>query len=214
MRSFTFLFQSASIPIRKLAHMKKYNPIRNTVTYYVTACKKRVKRPKMTLIEFFEDLENRGHSIEDSLYEKWTKKIRADMKKAGTWKENPSNDFDFVAEYVSRLHRIFKATKQPLFINEIVRGRVVSRKFSFEALAFRMIYLKIRVWGLRTKRFRLMRWRKRHLYPFVMYEAIIWPLDFRKKKDAGEKTFRYIISHYLYEPYFKKEIIKEKIIQT
>ena len=193
--------------------MKKHNPIRNTVTYYVTACKKRVKRPKMTLIEFFEDLENRGHSIEDSLYENWTKKIRSDMKKAGTWKERSLNDFEFVAEYVSRLHRIFKASKKGLFLKKIVKGKVVSREFTPEALALRMIYLKIRVWGLRTKRFRLMRWRKRDRHPFIMYESVIWPLDFRKKKDAGEETFRYEINPYLNEPFFKKQVFKNKTLQ-
>ncbi len=194
--------------------MKKINPIHWTVAHYVIAPRKRAKRQKMTLIEFFEDLENRGPSIEDSLFEKWTKKIRIDMVKEGTWNISRRNDFEFVAEYVSRLHRLFKGTKKDLFDKKIVRGKVVSRKFTPEALAFRAIYLKIRIWGLRTKSFRLMRWRKRYLYQFVLYEAIVWPLDFRKKREAGEKTFLYVISPFSNEPYFKKEIVKADTLQT
>ena len=193
--------------------MKRHNPIRGTVTYYVTAVKKRTKKPRMTLIEFFEDLENRGSSIEDSLFEEWTKKIRADMEKARTWKKDPSNCFEFVAEYVSRLCRIFKMTREQMFIEEVVLGKVVSRRLSPEAIAFRMIYLKIRVWGLRTKKFCLLRWRKSSSYPFP-FDPIIWPLDFRKKKEAGEETFRYSISPYLREPFFVRQIFKGKKLQT
>lgn len=190
--------------------MKKSNPIRGTVTHFITACKKQRRNSKMTLLKFFDDLENRGTWREDSLFEKWTKQIRADMEKAGTWKENSTNEFDFVAEYVSRLFRLFGATKQPYFIRKIVKGKCVSQRFSPEALVLRMIYLKIRVWGLRTKHFRLMRWQKRNSYPFALYEPIIWPLDFRKKKNAGEETFRYHISPFLDEPFFTRKIFNKK----
>ena len=189
------------------------NPIRGTVANYIVACKRRIKKPKMTLIEFFEDLENRGPSIEDILFEKWTKKIRTDMEKAKTWKHNPSNDFEFVAEYVSRLFRLFKESKQRYFIVRILRGRCVARVQSPEALIFRTIYLKIRVWGLRTKKFRLMRWLKRSPHPFYTQDTSIWPIDFSLKKKAGEKTFIYSVSPYG-KTFFKKEIIQKRPAQN
>ena len=197
--------------------MKKHNPIRDTVTNYVTACRMRSKRPKLTLIEFFKDLESRGPWSPDSLFEKWTKKIRADMEKAGTWVENPSNDFEFVAEYISRLQMIYQETNAPFFIEKHIKGRVVSRKFTPEALAFRMIYLKIRVWGLRKKRYRLRRWLKRSQYIDLDRRTVIFPIDFLAKYDAGEETFRYVVSSYLVisykKPFFVKEVYRNKTLQ-
>lgn len=110
--------------------MKKQNPIRDTVTHFVRSTGGQCNKKNSTqskFMHFFEDLENRGPFTPNSLFETWTKQIRKDMEKAGTWKENPKGvSFEFVAEYIYRLQILFRDVnkKRPIrtSIYEYVEG--------------------------------------------------------------------------------------------
>lgn len=185
--------------------MKKQNQIRNTVTNFVRSTSGRRNKKdlqKSNFIRFFEDLENRGPYTPNSLFETWNKKIHADMKKAGTWKEDSKGvSFEFVAEYINRLQVLFRRSDSRM--HELIEGRR-DDKFTREGFTFRLIYLKIRVWGLRTKQFRLRKWRKSDSWVNLHRETIVWPMDFTLKYHSEKKTFRYVVTLY-----GTKKIVKE-----
>lgn len=174
--------------------MKKRNPIKDTVTHYVAASVRvRAACRRMSMREFFEDLENRGPFKPNSLFEQITKQVREDMEEAGTWIRGEEDCLDFVAEYISRILQEYNKYlgQQGLHMGSLIlkRGRFAGYQEHF--LEFRKIYLKIRTWGLRTKRFRLRKWRLVQ-YPFQFDFCVnLWPLDYQQKCAASEPTFRY-----------------------
>ena len=153
--------------------MKTYNPIRSTVTNFVTALGKRRKRsskaqkdkkPKKSKMSlFFNDLENRGPFVPNSLFESWTRQIRTEMQKERIWVgDEDGNNIAFVAEYISRLMKKFFSSNSYLkklhaeistYVPTLI-GKGVNR----ELLALGGIYVKIRIWGLRMKLFELRKW--------------------------------------------------------
>jgi hypothetical protein len=150
--------------------MKTYNPIRSTVTNFVTALGKRRKRSQKTkkskIFLFFNDLENRGPFKPNSFFELWTKQIRLNMQKAGIWiREDEENNLAFVAEYIDRLQSIYLKDEE--------------RRFQ----TFKKIYLKVRIWGLRMKLFEIAKWegsffvaRNSYVYPY--YTPMLYRSDY------------------------------------
>lgn len=66
------------------------------------------KPKKSTWVKFMDSLENRGPLSPGSPYERWTKKVRADMEEARTWpKGTMACSVQMVAEYWSRILREF-----------------------------------------------------------------------------------------------------------
>lgn len=101
------------------------NPIRHTVTHYIEAHERRERReleriskkrmPKKKderskFVRFLGSIENRTPklSMRSELHLKWTRKVRKQMEKAGTWpKPDQELDIAILAEYLSRLQRVF-----------------------------------------------------------------------------------------------------------
>jgi hypothetical protein len=143
--------------------MKK-NPIRLTVTNFVTAKGRRHKKQekkRLTFADFFNDLENRGPFQPDSVFEKWTSTIRRDMIRAGTWvKEDEDTSIIFVQEYVSRLQAEFWNMDKNMKYLKKKLYNVWSCHFYYpdteHLKVYKDIYLKIRVYGLRHKKFCLL----------------------------------------------------------
>jgi len=120
----------------------------------------------MTTKMFFEDLENRGPLHPNSFFEKWTKKIRKDMEKSGTWLAEDGDEIQilkFVVEYMSRLQKEFwyACSKSPLKTDMIMIARTGQfPEFNSQKRIFRLVYFKIRAFGLRMKKFGLCSWQK------------------------------------------------------
>ncbi len=141
--------------------MKKRNPIRDTVTRFVSARRGRIPKSKITINQFFEDLENRGPAVMNSWFEIWTQGIKSEMKSEGLWIfGDEQENINFIIEYISRLQRKFwEAYPAPYseidIITDARRGCVMARP---QRSAFRSVYLKIRIWGLRMKKYGLCAW--------------------------------------------------------
>jgi hypothetical protein len=195
--------------------MKKQNPVRDTVTHFVRSTGGRRNKKNSTeskFIRFFNDLENRGPFTPNSLFEIWTKKICKDMNRDGTWGEDSKGvSFEFVAEYIYRLQVLFQKSNKEYAPRIHTEGNYSWKncKFTPEGFAFRMIYLKIRVWGLRTKQFRLRKWRKMDPWVNLHHQAVIWPMDFTLKYRSEKKTFRYVVTLF-----GAKKIVKEIYVGT
>lgn len=155
-----FVFRNARLATERNI-MKRKNPIKETVTHYIRATKKCDKKTPVTSVEFFEDLQNRGPFNPNSLFEKWTKKIRSDMEREGLWIKEDTNLVEFVIEYISRLQREFWDEYPGDFDKIDAIGTVFYRDFSDNKnlpRIFKLIYSKIRIWGLRMKIFGLCAW--------------------------------------------------------
>jgi len=99
----------------------RVNPIKNTVDHYMEVGtlrwlrrQKREQLPrkkeprKSSFVRFFENLENHGPLSPHSAHERWTKKIRHQMEREGTWPVGEQEfKIEIVAEYLSRLLRCF-----------------------------------------------------------------------------------------------------------
>lgn len=145
---------------------RKPNPIRMTVENWISRRPKdKNLKPKITLKAFFEDLENRGpvNFKSDQVFRKWTKKIRQDMTKAKTWIQDgleEKSNIAFVQEYVSRLQAEFWKLNIKFLKSHHVRDRISywdchNDKIKYLGL-YKYTYLKIRVFGLRSKIFCLL----------------------------------------------------------
>lgn len=160
---------------------RKPNPIRCTVENWISRHPKD-KKPKVTLKTFFEDLENRGPVTfkSESIFEKWTKKIRTDMQLAGTWVKD-SKSFDvikFVQEYISRLQAEFWNENQSLLPDILKYSNFYySDKYYHLHLnkvkTFKRVYFKIRVFGLRSKLYYL----QKFLRPSILARSFIYPYE-------------------------------------
>ncbi len=129
----------------------------------------RLKRPrakpapkKSRFVRFFESLQNRGPLAPNSLHEKWTKKVRADMEVENSWPTGLDEvSLPFVAEYMSRLQKEFwdEYPKQSWESTDLWAAYDKEPEFMLLKLrAFMIAYRKIRIWGLRTKTFELSLW--------------------------------------------------------
>jgi hypothetical protein len=162
--------------------------------------------------DFFEDLENRGSEHPRSTFQIFTKSVREKMTADGTWIEDDEDNLDFVAEYVSRLLREYRERSGGLSTMwNVCNGRFAG--YEKEFLEFRKIYLKIRVWGLRTKRFRLRKWPLvRYPLNFDQYPQI-WTVGFKNEIDHGRPAYRYILLVWTKDPSIGGFYVKEKFLK-
>lgn len=122
--------------------------------------RKKKKAPKKSnFVLFFETLEKRGPLTPSRgpIYERWTKRVRREMTKAGTWPtllQKP--DIQIVAEYMSRLQAIFWRTirRKPYRTDlEDVWGHDLEEWGRIKPYLniFFLIHKKVRTKGMRNK---------------------------------------------------------------
>jgi hypothetical protein len=134
--------------------------------------KKKKKQTKSVSVKYFESLENRGPLCPGSPYEAWTRKIRHDMEEAGTWITGFMDAGPrFIAEYISRLQKEFKESKRA------------------HDGTFKYLYCKIRIWGLRQKKFEMGKW------VYQVRTTCAWVASYRYSYVKGEE--------YAVKPYVK-----------
>jgi hypothetical protein len=180
--------------------MKKKKPLKGTVTHYIVASgrKTRQERRRSSMKDFFEDLENRGPFVPCSLFERFARTVRMQMQREGKWIQNHEDDLEFVADYVSRLqNQYYKFRSANEFENwsyEVIeKGHFAG--FQKHYLQYRKLYLKIRIWGLHTKRFRLQRWPLTR-DPRVVWDGVrLFPAGFNKLWENNKATFWYDIQN-------------------
>lgn len=182
--------------------MKKRRPLRETVTHYIAASHSKKKTKPASMKDFFENLEHRGPFVPHSLFEQFTVTVRRRMQRERKWIQGNEDDLEFVAEYIAQLQReYFKFRKKQNFPDWQVYVDGRSAGFEKHYLEYRACYLKIRIWGLRTKRFRLRAWPLTQ-YPLIFGGTRLFPTDFNQRYENGESTFRYDIRsfdhHYAY----------------
>lgn len=188
--------------------MKRTNPIRSTVSVFIPASVSRKKRSRYSMKDFFEDLGNRGSMHPNSVSQVFTRSVREKMITAGTWIQDDEDNLDFVAEYVTRLLREYLEHVEwriyRMFIKD--EGKFVGYKKEF--LEFRKIYLRIRVWGLRTKRFHLRKWPVVKNPMNFREVPQIWAFGFKSVVD--QPVYRYILliwsSDDTVGDFFRKEV--------
>lgn len=180
----------------------KTNPIRETVSVFIPSGRRRKKKPKITIEDFFNDLENRGPLHPMSLFETWAFEIREDMQSRGLWTFGDEvQNLNFVVEYISRLQRKFWDSYPENWRNLdlIMEARFgySPRRGNLQWKALKAIYLKIRIFGLRTKTFGLCAWsRNVPLISFVdkYYERYgkslytVWQISVRYRRFVGAKN--------------------------
>ncbi len=163
---------------------RKSNPIRRTVENYISRRPMiKVRKHKITLKTFFDDLENRGPYSPNSLFKQWTSSIRNEMIEAGTWvkrsKPGLKATLAFVQEYVSRLQLRFwrMNDKHENLYQQVVEHRDnIPLPYWYDDLSqpgfntFVMVYKMIRVFGLRMKLFCL---QKPRTYRGLKYEYFL-----------------------------------------
>jgi len=113
-----------------------------------------------------ESLENR-EPLYPSLYEVWTKKVRADMEKEGTWPTGLQEvDIQILAEYLSRILREFWDSNLPFRWYETGEDSSVHREMQKlrHTRILRFLYEKIRKKGVRDRAFIMPVWAGRHSY--------------------------------------------------
>ncbi len=155
--------------------MKTINPIRHTVSHFVTVgfslsrrnyerrvrkAKKKIK--KSNFVCFMESLENRGgdHMPHHDFYRKWTQAVRAEMQASNKWlAPNDNASLAFVADYLCRLLAAFWAEHPDLDWKD---GGTLQEHHE-ELLPYRRmlwkIFKKIRAKGIRDKTYRLDLWQ-------------------------------------------------------
>jgi len=135
------------------------NPIKTTVTHFVPARGQgKSKHKKMTTIGFFVDLENRGLFQPFSLFEKWTREIRKEMQREGIWITDDEDQYIlFVSQYISRLQQKFLDACPGIPRDHHIMStcRYAHEVYPQQLNVFKTIYLKVRVWGLRMKKYAL-----------------------------------------------------------
>lgn len=163
---------------------RKLNPLRGTVTNWISRRPKvRIKKTKITLMAFFNDLQNRGPFHSNSLFKQWTSSIRGEMLEAGTWLKRSRISqkamLGFVQEYVSRLQLKFwkmNSRHENLYQQVVDHSDHIPLPWWSDDLSqlgfntFVMIYKMIRVFGLRMKLFCL---QKPRTYRGLKYEYFL-----------------------------------------
>ncbi len=156
----------------------KRNPIHHTVTNWISK-RPRKSKTRITLLSFFNDLENRGPFSPNSLFRQWTSSIRREMIELNTWpkgnKLSSKRQIVFVQEYISRLQFKFWTIEDHLCCRHNERHQIVcpywSDKLNQDAIrTFKMIYKMIRIFGLRMKMFCLL---KPRLYKCMKYRRLL-----------------------------------------
>lgn len=184
---------------------RKPNPIKGTVARFLSqgtqqwmreqkklengrlSAPTRSKRPpESNFVRFFKSLENRGRESvrTGTIYDLWTKRIRSEMEKAGTWPTGMQEySAEVIIEYISRLQRIFW-TSLPGYDSHLnhdfydllwccrIRKGQIGKVYCD---VFDEIYTKIRRKGIRSKLFVLSfpdeyefrRQKSCGLYPYV-----------------------------------------------
>ncbi len=153
---------------------------------------KRAKKPKITLTSFFNDLENRGPVVfrETSLFERWTKRIRADLKKEKAWVRDGMTELDiilFVQKYITRLQeRLWSINRA--FVTESKKDHSPSHKLERHLYwcghelkgcdTFLQIHKQIRVFGLRQKLYYVAKFNRRKRLDKTILKTFITPYEF------------------------------------
>jgi hypothetical protein len=121
------------------------------------------------------------------------------MQRERKWIQGDGDDLEFVAEYVAQLQQeYFKFRKKQNFPDYQIYLEGRSAGFQKHYLEYRALYLKIRIWGLRTRRFRLRAWPLTQ-FPDILYGVRLFPIDFTVRYEKGEPTFRYDIRSFYHE---------------
>jgi len=111
-------------------------------------------------------------------YERWTLQIHREMERAGTWPTGLQEcDLKVVAEYVSRLQRQLWMTYPKLWRKQVfdVWGHFDEIRPSLRV--FKRIYCKVRMYGLRSKMFKLKLWE------FDQCPWCTWVTPYRSRDD-------------------------------
>jgi hypothetical protein len=158
--------------------LRRRNPLAVTVRHYIGselrelrelsrkrfAKKKEEKLVKSDFVRFMEGLEKwKGKiSMYDPIHERWTKTIRADMEKAGTWpKPDQEMTPSIIVEYLSRLQAEFwkefpnERWNRVYWFTEYYKARFKPYRFVMER-----IWKKIRRKGKQTRAYKVCRFEK------------------------------------------------------
>lgn len=115
------------------------------------------KKPKKrnTFLGYMQSFENREPNY-PSVYQAWTKKVRQDMEKEGSWFLMEKNPPEFIAEYLSRMLRLFWDSNQPHKWYRFEWGYEENNNVSFShKRVLRFIYTRLKAKGIRDKIFYL-----------------------------------------------------------
>lgn len=170
------------IKARKYRHQrnKRKSSSKDICTYGFERARTNLKK-ESDFVKFMNLLEKRGPDTPFNLYDSWTVAIRLRMEKKGSWPTGDAKwDINIVAQYMQELQRQFWNTVPKLLKKKALRAncadwpvnifsylyrlrerKVISgeemedmnRILSKSLDAFEMIHDKIRMKGLRTRRF-------------------------------------------------------------